>query len=152
MLSPDLKRTSNTAKHPSHCRSAPVLRFLKPSKSDKPESIPQTILTMFTTTIRRSLRTPLRSALPTTTRPYHASTTRLQKDKKSNLLDKDSINTDATEYSKSAGDGTSAATEDAAFSTDKTRPEEQHDAASREADQQGVSGVYDVVFLQILPA
>lgn len=105
-----------------------------------------TTSTMFTTTFRRSLRQPLRSTLAAT-RPYHASTARLQKDKKSNLMDKDSINTNADEYSKSAGDATSAATEDAAFSTDKTRPEEQHDAAAREAEQQGVSGVCDVVFL-----
>lgn len=103
---------------------------------------------MFTTTFRSSLRTPARSTLPAT-RPYHASTTRLQKDKKSNLMDKDSINTNADEYSKSAGDNTSAATEDAAFSTDKTRPEEQHDAAAKEADQQGVSGVCDVVCLRL---
>lgn len=54
-------------------------------------------------------------------------------------MDKDSINTDANEYSKSAGDNTSAAMEDAAFSTDKTRPEEQHDTAGAEAQQQGVS-------------
>lgn len=54
-------------------------------------------------------------------------------------MDKDSINTDANEYSKSAGDNTSAATADAAFSADKTRPEQQHDTAAREAEEQGVS-------------
>lgn len=54
-------------------------------------------------------------------------------------MDKDSINTDANEYSKSGGDASSAATEDAAFSSDKTRPEEQQNAADTEAKQEGVS-------------
>lgn len=80
-----------------------------------------------------------------TSRAYHASAPRQQKDKKANLFDKDSINTDSNEYSKSAGDNTSAATADAAFSTDKTRPEEEHDAAGREAEQQGVSSVSAVI-------
>lgn len=53
-------------------------------------------------------------------------------------MDKDSINTDANEYSKTAGDNT-AATQETAFSADKTRPEEQHDAAGRDAEEQGVS-------------
>jgi hypothetical protein len=47
--------------------------------------------------------------------------------------DKDSINTESTEYSKSGGDGASAgATDDAAFSPDKTRPEEEHESARQE--------------------
>lgn len=102
---------------------------------------------MFTPSFRHVLRTTrTRTASPLlATRSYHVSPIQQQKDKKSNLLDKDSINTDATEYSKSAGDGTSAATEDAAFSTDKTRPEEQHDAAGREAADKGVGGVSAVV-------
>lgn len=89
--------------------------------------------------LRSSRTTFFRPAVPAA-RQYHATAPQQQKDKKSNLMDKDAINTDANEYSKSAGDNTSAATEDAAFSTDKTRPEEQHDAASEEAQKKGVSG------------
>lgn len=55
-----------------------------------------------------------------------------------NDQDKDSIRPVSDEYSKSGGDQNAAkATEDIAFSPNKTSPEEQHDAAS--AQQGGVS-------------
>lgn len=47
-------------------------------------------------------------------------------------MDKDSMSTESREYSKSGGDSSSAGA-DAAFSADKTRPEEEHNAAGREA-------------------
>lgn len=43
--------------------------------------------------------------------------------------DKDSINTEATEYSKSGTDDEAAKQEEAAFDPSKTSPEEQKDAA-----------------------
>lgn len=95
---------------------------------------------MFTPRFRHHLLRSHPALRSSAIRAYNTTPALQQKDKKSNLLDKDSINTDSNEYSKSAGDASSAATEDAAFSTDKTRPEEQHDTAAREAQQQGVSG------------
>lgn len=63
-----------------------------------------------------------------------------QLDSKDNIMDKDSINTESREYSRSGGDGSSAGA-DAAFSADKTRPEEEHNAAGREAGS--VSRIFD---------
>lgn len=48
-----------------------------------------------------------------------------------NSQDKDSINTEATEYSKSATDDEGARQEDAAFSPDVTQPEEEMDLAGK---------------------
>jgi len=47
--------------------------------------------------------------------------------------------TESTEYSKSGSDAASAAVEDAAFSGNKTRPEEQLAAAEGETKGTGVS-------------
>lgn len=45
--------------------------------------------------------------------------------------DKDSINTEATEYSKSGTDDQSAANEDAAFNSEITRPEKEKEVAGK---------------------
>ncbi|EMC99571.1 hypothetical protein BAUCODRAFT_571740 [Baudoinia panamericana UAMH 10762] len=52
---------------------------------------------------------------------------------------KDDINTESNEYSKSGSDDKSSAVEEAAFSPDKTSPEEQQAHAEGEANEQGVS-------------
>lgn len=46
---------------------------------------------------------------------------------------KDEMKVESNEYSKSGSDNASAAVEDTAFSADKTRPEEQHEAAGKES-------------------
>ena len=54
--------------------------------------------------------------------------------------DKDSLKPEPNEYSKSASDDkAAAATEEAAFSPNMTRPEEEHDHAGKEASGQDVS-------------
>ncbi|KAF2159242.1 hypothetical protein M409DRAFT_30248 [Zasmidium cellare ATCC 36951] len=63
----------------------------------------------------------------------HFQTSPRQLASKEDILDKDRINTESREYSKTGGDSAAAATEDAAFSADKTRPEEEHAAASRQS-------------------
>ncbi|EME48339.1 hypothetical protein DOTSEDRAFT_120969 [Dothistroma septosporum NZE10] len=83
--------------------------------------------------LRRCLRVTrqpfiTRYALPTRT----FTTTSLRCNDKENLMNKDSINTDSREYSKTGGDS-SAATEDAAFDPQQTSPEEQHESAKRES-------------------
>ena len=84
----------------------------------------------------------LRRALQATRQPFTAryvlptrtfTTTSLRPNDKQNMMDKDSINTDSREYSKTGGDSSAAATENAAFNPDKTRPEEEHATARREA-------------------
>lgn len=48
--------------------------------------------------------------------------------------DRESMNVDPTEYSKTGGDASvSSSAEDAAFSRDKTRPEEQLKSAEKES-------------------
>ncbi|KAG8625331.1 hypothetical protein KVT40_007082 [Elsinoe batatas] len=60
-------------------------------------------------------------------------------------VDKDDLKPEGNEYSKSASDAEAAQIHDAAFSRDKTKPEEQLDAAESErgtvsAPEQGKSG------------
>ncbi|KAK4507675.1 hypothetical protein PRZ48_001410 [Zasmidium cellare] len=88
---------------------------------------------MLPTTMRRSTLLPRTSLnrFAIAGRQFQSSTRQLAS--KEDLLDKDRINTESREYSKSGGDSAAAATEDAAFSADKTRPEEEHDAASRQS-------------------
>jgi len=75
-------------------------------------------------------------------RPYHLnsaavpsfrliSTSRALLFPRKDTQDKDSINTESNEYSKSGGDKASANQEDAAFNPDKTEPEQQHDTAGK---------------------
>lgn len=84
----------------------------------------------------------LRRCLQSTRQPFttrHALSTRsftstsIRPNDKQNMMDKDSINTDSREYSKTGGDDSTAATEDAAFNPNKTSPEEEHATASRES-------------------
>lgn len=89
-----------------------------------------TDLAMLPKTLRRSamLPRPAASRYATATRHFQTSTVRAK-----DTEDRNNINTESREYSKSGGDGAAAqATADAAFSADKTRPEEQHDAASKQ--------------------
>lgn len=48
--------------------------------------------------------------------------------------DRESMNVDSNEYSKSGGDGATARTSDAAFSRNETRPEEELDEAGKETE------------------
>ena len=52
---------------------------------------------------------------------------------KENLQDKDSLDPQSSEYSKTGSDQDSATVEDAAFSTDKPRPEQQRKQAGNES-------------------
>ncbi|KAK5132585.1 hypothetical protein LTR08_008844 [Meristemomyces frigidus] len=49
-------------------------------------------------------------------------------------MDKDSLQREPNEYSKSGSDDQAAALEDTAFDPSKTSPEEQHDSAGSESD------------------
>ncbi|GAB7363472.1 hypothetical protein MBLNU230_g3744t1 [Neophaeotheca triangularis] len=89
--------------------------------------------------LRRTLRFPAQPSttfrtsqrLPLTARPFSQSTLRSYPRKDSQ--DKDSINTEATEYSKSGTDDQSAsATENTAFDPKTTSPEAEHRQANRE--------------------
>ena len=82
---------------------------------------------------------PTTATNPIAIRHLHATTTRPYPRK--DTQDRESMNTESNEYSKSGGGDNSAAaaTEDVAFSADKTKPEEEHDAAEQETKGQGVS-------------
>lgn len=96
--------------------------------------------------LRRTLRFPAQPSttfrtsqrLPLTARPFSQSTLRSFPRKDSQ--DKDSINTEATEYSKSGTDDQSAsATENTAFDPKTTSPEAEHRQANREVGGDEVS-------------
>lgn len=71
-------------------------------------------------------------------RPFHK--TPLQNYPRKDSQDKDSINTEATEYSKSGTDDQSAAaTESTAFDPKTTSPEAEHEEARREVGGSDVS-------------
>lgn len=79
----------------------------------------------------------LRSRSPTRTQPFCTSRARLNDhdgDKKASLLDRESVNTESNEYSKSGSDQGSAA-DDTAFQTGKTDPE-----SERASSQPGKNG------------
>lgn len=75
------------------------------------------------------LRRPTVSRPAAALRPFSLSSTRLYPRKDSQ--DRESINTESTEYSKSGSDDSSAAQEDAAFNTDTTSPREEKKKAGQ---------------------
>nr|OQO31815.1 hypothetical protein B0A51_00717 [Rachicladosporium sp. CCFEE 5018] len=90
---------------------------------------------MFSLSLRRSLLArPAFAAARRSTRPMSQSA-RLAAHK--DAQDKDSMKVEPNEYTKSGSDPGAAAVEDAAFSRDKTRPEEQHAAAEKESGKDG---------------
>ncbi|TKA70245.1 hypothetical protein B0A49_05315 [Cryomyces minteri] len=92
---------------------------------------------MFSTTARRFLSpsltrsTPFRPSLALAPRSFHSSRRALYPSKDSQ--DKDSVVPKSTEYSKSGSDDASAATEDAAFDPNTTRPEQEQGQAEAES-------------------
>ncbi|OQO11170.1 hypothetical protein B0A48_05426 [Cryoendolithus antarcticus] len=90
---------------------------------------------MFSPSLRRSLLArPAFAAARRTTRPISQSA-RLAAHK--DAQDKDSMKIEPNENTKSGSDPGAAAVEDAAFSRDKTRPEQQHAAAEKESGKDG---------------
>ncbi|WPG98244.1 Hypothetical protein R9X50_00103200 [Acrodontium crateriforme] len=83
-----------------------------------------------------ALRSPQRSFATASkqpilaTRQLHSSSTCLAR---KDTQDRESINVESNEYSKSGGDNATAATEDAAFNPQKTSPEEERKTAKRES-------------------
>jgi hypothetical protein len=60
--------------------------------------------------------------------------TRARMSARKDTQDRESMNVDSNEYSKSGGDGATARTNDVAFSRGETRPEEAMDKAGKETD------------------
>jgi hypothetical protein len=89
---------------------------------------------MFSRTLRqRSSRVPFLAPTKTSLRPAFYTITASRSAKKG-AEGKDEISTESTEYSKSGGDGASSnAVDDAAFSRDKTRPEDVYQSAKKES-------------------
>lgn len=95
------------------------------------------------TLLASSTRTPIATVGPTKNLHYRTITTTLPAQRsKQDLEDRESINTESTEHSKSGGDSAVAQNEDAAFNPNKTSPEEEEAAASQgnEVNPLGVSG------------
>ncbi|SMR42363.1 unnamed protein product [Zymoseptoria tritici ST99CH_1E4] len=90
---------------------------------------------MFARTLRQTSlrRTPFATGQTSRLAASSNYTTTSIRSAKKGAEDRDSISTESTEYSKSGGDGAASTVEDAAFSPDKTRPEEQYDSAKKEA-------------------
>lgn len=92
---------------------------------------------MFTTSLRRTLLArPTFTASRTAFRPISQSP---YLSARKDAQDKDSMKIEPNEISKSASDTEANQVEDAAFSRDKTRPEEQMKSAEKESGEQGVS-------------
>lgn len=73
-------------------------------------------------TVRRSVLTP---------RPFSSTARQFAR---KDAQGKDDMKIEPNEYSKSGSDTAAAGVEETAFSPDKTRPEEQHDHASKESE------------------
>ncbi len=79
--------------------------------------------------VKASIRSHAKAFTPYTHRQFSQST--LLEYPRKDTQDKDSINTEATEYSKSATDDEGARQEDAAFDPDITDPQEAKDVAGK---------------------
>lgn len=97
---------------------------------------------MFTSATRRCLTFRSRPVTRFATATRQLQVSSRQQYPRKDAQDKDSLAPESNEYSKSGSDAQSAATEEAAFSGDKTRPEEQEQHAAKESG--GVSVLQDV--------
>lgn len=66
-----------------------------------------------------------------TTRLFSAFPSRRQDDKKDSMLDREKMNTESNEYSKSGSDAAAATEDQAAFDPDKTSPESQKNSEGK---------------------